>query len=97
VEQAGDVGLPPANGDDDAPPAPADPGTTTVEGGVQPQPAAATGAMRLDAQVATVAERRGLTSWPLFFATLALLGSSTGLVVVAVHRWLLGRRSYRSG
>lgn len=91
VRPAGD-GAGSAAGSDDGAPAGA------VEDGAQGEVAvAAPGSAQLSAQLAPTAVRRGATSWPMFCAALALLGSATGLVVVGARRWTAVRRPTGSG
>lgn len=83
----------PTGGGVGAPVVPADTGGGTVSDGGPPPPAAAAGTVRLNAQVATVAESRGVTSWPLSLAGwLTLLGSAAALVLVGIRWWSPGRR-----
>jgi hypothetical protein len=60
-------------------------------------PAGAAASPALSARVAPAAEMRTLTRWPVFFAGLALLGSTAGLVLVGLRRWALVRRPFGSG
>jgi hypothetical protein len=87
VRPAGDVAAPAAGRGDGAPAGAAVEGGARGEGG-----AAVPGSAQLSAQLAPTAVRRGVTSWPMFCAALALLGSATGLVLVGVRRWASVRR-----
>jgi hypothetical protein len=94
---AGDAGLPVEDGAE-GPVAPVD-DEAVVEDGAQPDsaPVVATAEAPLGARVAPASQIRAVTSWPVFFAGLALLGSTAGLVIIGVQRLGAARRPFGGG
>jgi hypothetical protein len=101
TEVASGAGEPAAEPAGDGPPveagagseaAPVEQESPVEEGARGSAPTASAAAAAISAQVSPASEARPVTSWPVFFAGLALLGSTTGLAVVGFRRWSAARR-----